>query len=173
MSDHLDFRPFAEPLPPTRARALPWVTVMIGSVLQSVPVIATLPLFPPLGLLMLLTWRLLARFSLRPWAAAPLGLFDDLVSGQPLGSAVLLWSSCFLVIEVIEQRLRDRSFWQDWLIAAALVIGVLAAGRLIASPLAAPLGPVLGFQIGLSVLCFPLAARLVARVDRRRTQGQF
>lgn len=172
MSDHLDYSPFARPLPPHRARALPWATVMIASVLTVVPAIATLPLLPPLGLLMLLTWRLLARFSLRPWAAAPLGLFDDLVSGQPLGSAVLLWSVCFLVIELIDQRLSDRQFWQDWLVAALLTAFVLIAGRLIASPLAAPLGPVLGLQIAGSVLVFPFFARIVAWVDRRRTQGQ-
>lgn len=172
MKDHLDYRPFAPALPPRRARALPWAMVMGGSLLTVLPAVATFPLLPPLGLIMLLTWRLLARFSLRPWAAAPLGLFDDLVSGQPLGSAMLLWALCFLVVEVIEQRLGDRSFGLDWLIAAVLTAAVLAAGRLIASPLGAMLAPVLVMQVGASVLCFPLAARLVAWVDRRRTQGQ-
>lgn len=172
MSDDLDYRPFARALPPRRARALPWITVGIASALTVAPAIATLPLLPPLGLIMLLTWRLLARFSLRPWAAAPLGLFDDLVSGQPLGSAMLLWSLCFLVIEVIEQRMRDRDFRQDWLIAAALTAAALAAGRLVASPLAAPLAPVLATQIAASALLFPLAARVVAWVDRHRIRAQ-
>lgn len=171
MRDNLDYSPFAPALPPRRARALPWASVMIGSALTIVPAVATLPLLPPLGLIMLLTWRLLARFSLRPWAAAPLGLFDDLVSGQPLGSAVLLWSMCFLVIEVIEQRLTDRDFWQDWLIAGGLLAAALAIGRLLAAPLAAPLAPVLGLQIGISILLFPFAARLVAWVDRHRNRG--
>lgn len=172
MSDALDYRPFAPALPPRRARALPWVSVMTGSTLTVVPAIATLPLLPPLGLVMLLTWRLLARFALRPWAAAPLGLFDDLVSGQPLGSAVLLWSACFIVIDVIEQRLIDRSIWQDWLIAAGLTAAALVGARLIATPLAAPVAPLLALQIAASALLFPAAARLVAWVDRRRTQGQ-
>lgn len=172
MSDALDFRPFAPVLPPARARALPWATVIGASALTAVPVVATLPLLPPLGLLMLLTWRLLARFALRRWAAAPLGFFDDLVSGQPLGSAVLSWSLCFLVIDMVEQRFGDRDFAQDWLIAAGLIAGALILGRVVAAPLVTPLAPVLAAQIGASVLLFPLFARVVAWIDRRRTQGQ-
>lgn len=172
MRDALDYRPFAPVLPPRRARALPWAMVMGASVLTVTPWIATLPSFPPLGLLMLLTWRLLARFSIRGWAAAPLGFWDDLVSGQPLGGAVLLWSSCFLVIDVIEQRPMYRDFRQDWLIAAALIAGVLVAGRVLASPLDAPLAGPLAVQIAATALLFPLAARVVVWVDRRRTHGQ-
>lgn len=121
---------------------------------------------------MLLAWRLLARSALRPWAAAPLGLWDDCLSGQPMGSAVLLWSACFLVIDIIELRLAERSFWLDWLIAAALLAGALVAGRLLAAPLAAPLAPVLTLQIGGAVLLIPFAARLVAWVDRHRIRAQ-
>lgn len=171
MKDALDYSPFAPALPRPPARALPWASVMVGSALTALPAIATLPLLPPFGLVMLLTWRLLARFALRPWAAAPLGLFDDLLSGQPLGSAVLLWSVCFLVIDVNEQRLIDRSSWQDWLIAAALTAVALVGGRLIATPLSAPLAPLLGVQIVATALLFPAAARLVAWVDRRRTRA--
>ncbi|WP_375427710.1 rod shape-determining protein MreD [uncultured Sphingomonas sp.] len=172
MSDALDFRPFAPVLPPRRARALPWVTVIGASALTAAPVVATLPLMPPLGLLMLLTWRLLARFALRRWAAAPLGFFDDLVSGQPLGSAVLSWSLCFLVIDMVERRSGDRDFGRDWLIAAGLIAGVLVLGRVVATPLYAPLSPALATQITVSVLLFPIFARIVAWIDRRRTQGQ-
>ncbi|HEX8382470.1 MAG TPA: rod shape-determining protein MreD [Sphingomonas sp.] len=172
MSDALDYRPFAPVLPPARARALPWATVLGASALTAVPVVATLPLLPPLGLLMLLTWRLLARFALRRWAAAPLGFFDDLVSGQPLGSAVLAWSLCFLVIDLVEQRFPDRDFGQDWLIAAGLVAATLLLGRLVAAPLAAPVAPVLAVQIAVSVLLFPLFVRIVAWIDRRRGQSE-
>lgn len=172
MSDALDYRPFAPALPPRRARALPWASVVAASALTVIPAVATLPILPPLGLVALLTWRLLARFALRPWAAAPLGLFDDLVSGQPLGGAVLLWSLCFLVIDVIELRLAERSFLLDWLIAAGLIGAVLLLGRLAAAPLDAPLAGVLSVQVASSVLLFPAAARLVAWVDRRRVRGE-
>lgn len=171
MRDALDYQPFAPALPRRPARALPWAMVMIASALTVVPAIATLPVLPPLGLVVLLTWRLLARFALRPWAAAPLGLWDDVLSGQPLGSAVLLWSLCFLVIDVIELRLAERSFRLDWLVAASLLAAALVAGRLIAAPFAAELAPVLAVQIAAAVLLFPVAARLVAWVDRSRARS--
>jgi len=161
-------KPFAEPLAPGRARAIPWASVVAASALTAAPVVATVPLMPPAGLLMLLAWRLLARFSLRPWAAAPLGFWDDLVSGQPLGSAVLLWSLCFLAIEAVENRMAFRTVWHDWLIAGLAGALCLIGGRLIAVPWAAPVGPLLAVQVAVTVLCFPLAARAVAWIDRRR-----
>jgi rod shape-determining protein MreD len=168
----LDYRPFAPTLAPSRARALPWTTVMAASaVAPLLPVVAEVPAVPPLGLLMLLTWRLLARFSLRPWAAAPLGLWDDLVSGQPLGSGVLIWSLAFLAIETVEPRLPDRRFWHDWLLAAALVAGALWLARFFATPLSATVAPALWGQVVASALLFPALARLVAWIDRKRGQG--
>ena len=164
----IDYKPFAAPLPPGRARALPWGMVIGGSLFTIVPLVASLPLLPPMGLLVLLAWRLLARFALRPWAAAPLGAFDDLVSGQPLGSAVLLWSLCFLAIDLVEQRLVYRDFWQDWLIASGAIAFCLAAGRWLAVPLGARVDGVLVAQIVVTVMLFPFAARLVGWVDRKR-----
>ena len=163
-----DVSPFAPPLPPARARALPWISVVAGSLLTALPVVATVTLLPPFGLLMLLAWRLLHRYSLRRWAAAPLGLADDLVSGQPLGSAVLLWSLCFLLIEVMEQRLVFRDFWQDWLVAGALVAFVLLGGRLLAVPFPAPGDPAIVAQVMAAVLLFPAAMRVAAWIDAKR-----
>lgn len=161
-------KPFKAPLPPGRARIIPWASVMAGSLLTVVPMGATLPLMPPGGLLMLLAWRLLAPLALRRWAPAPLGFFDDLLSGQPLGSAVLLWTlACFLV-DLFDQRTIFRAFLQDWAIAAAAIAMCLLGGRLLATPLGAHVDGVLLLQIMVSILAFPLAARLVAWVDRRR-----
>jgi rod shape-determining protein MreD len=163
-----DYNPFAPTLPPSRARPIPWMTVVAGSLLTALPVITIVPALPPFGLLMLLAWRLLARFALRPWAAAPLGFFDDLVSGQPLGSATLLWSLCFLAIEMVEQRLVFRDFWQDWLIAGGAIAFCIGVGRLIAVPVGAHVDTVLWAQIVMAVMLFPLAARIVAWIDRKR-----
>lgn len=168
MRHSISYKPFEEPLAPSRARAIPWVSVMLGSCVTAIPLIATIPLLPPVGLLMLLSWRLLARFSLRHWAAAPLGLFDDLVSGQPLGSAVLLWSLTFLIIELIEARMVFRDFWQDWLIATGAIAFCLLLGRIIAVPVGASVDAVLLAQIAMSAALFPLTARLVAWIDRKR-----
>jgi rod shape-determining protein MreD len=164
----VDYRPFAPTLGARRVRAIAAGTVIAGSLSTILPVVATIPIMPPLGLVMLLAWRLLARFAFRPWAAAPLGLFDDLVSGQPLGSAVLLWSLCFLAIDMLEQRLAFRDYWQDWLIASGLIAGVIIGGRFIAVPVGAHVDTVLLAQIVMTFLLFPLAARIVARVERKR-----
>lgn len=167
----VEYNPFAPALPRTRARALPWVTVIAGSLLTAIPIVAMWPLLPPFGLLMLLAWRLLVRYSLRRWAAAPLGFVDDLVSGQPLGSAVLLWSLCFLLVDLMEQRLVFRDFWQDWLIASGLIAGCLIAGRALAVPIGAHVDTALLLQAIVAALMFPLATRLVAWIDAKRAMA--
>jgi rod shape-determining protein MreD len=164
----VEYNPFEETLAPTPARLLPWTTVLAGSLVTVVPVGASLPLLPPFGLLMLLAWRLLAPLSLRIWAPALLGFFDDLVSGQPMGSAVLLWSGAFFLVEAIEQRAVVRGFGYDWAIAAFAIALCLVAGRFIAVPFGAHVDTVLVLQIVLSILAFPLCASLVGFLDRKR-----
>ena len=161
-------KPFEARLQQSPARALPWVTVMAGSLMTIAPVAATLPLLPPFGLLMLLAWRLLAPLALRRWAPALLGLFDDCLSGQPMGSAMMLWTLSFFLIDLFDQRTIFRGFKQDWLIAAVAIASCLTVGRLLASPLGAHVDSVLLAQIAVSILLFPLAAWVVAWVDRRR-----
>lgn len=156
------------PLPRPPAGAVPWLTVIGGSLLTAVPFVATVPLLPPFGLLVLLAWRLLDRWAFGRWAAAPLGLIDDLVSGQPLGSAVLLWSLAFLLIELVEQRLVFRDFWQDWLIATGLIGFCLIGGRLLAVPLGAHVDTAMLFQGIVAALLFPVATRFIAWVHAKR-----
>lgn len=160
--------PFEEPLGRRRARLLPWASVMVGSLVTILPWGATLPLLPPVGLLLMLSWRLLAPLSLRVWAPALLGLFDDLLSGQPLGSAMLLWTLAYFLVEAIDARSGVRDFKQSWAIAALAIGFVLLGGRLAATPLDAHVDSVLLLQIMMSVLLFPAAARLVAWIDLRR-----
>ena len=73
------------------AAALPLLLVMAGSLSPTWPVIAAAPVMPPLGFILLLAWQHLRPGLFPVWAGLPLGLFDDLFSGQPLGSAELLW----------------------------------------------------------------------------------
>lgn len=156
---------FAEPEPPRRSRRIAPITVMIGSLITLVPMIATVPWLPPFGLMMLLGWRLLRADVLRVWAAAPLGLFDDLVSGQPIGSSMLLWGVSYIAIDVLDTRLVSRDFWQDWLLAGGAIGFCLIAGRFIASPIGAHVETVLLLQITLSIALYPLIARLCAALD--------
>ena len=144
---------------------LPALTVLAASTLTLWPFVASFPVLPPLGLMLLLAWRLTRPEALRIWAPLPLGLFDDLLSGQPLGNAMLLWTLCFFMIDLIDQRLVFRDFWQDWLIAAGGLGFCLIAGRLVAAPLGAHVDTALLLQIVVSIMLFPLAARLCAWFD--------
>jgi rod shape-determining protein MreD len=160
--------PFEAPPPPLARRAAPWLTVIGGSLATILPGVAQGPVLPPLGLLLLVAWRLLRPGALPRWAPAPLGLFDDLVSGQPLGSAVTLWSLAFLTFELIDERVpMDRAFWQDWLIASGTVTAVLVLGRLIAVPLSAHVDSMIWVQAMSTCLLYPAAARCVAWIRRR------
>ncbi len=161
-------RPFEESLPRHGARLLPWTTVMAGSLVTVLPWGATLPLLPPFGLLMMLSWRLLAPLSLRIWAPALLGLFDDLVSGQPVGSAMLLWMLAYFLVEAMDARSGVRDFVQSWAIAGVAIALCLAGGRLVATPLGAHVDSVLLLQIVISILIFPATARMVAWIDLKR-----
>lgn len=149
-------------------KAVPVASIMLGSLVTIWPMVASFPFLPPLGLLMLLGWRLARPGVLAIWAPLPLGFFDDLLSGQPMGSAILLWQLCFIGIDLLDQRLVFRDFWQDWMIASGSVAFCLIAGRLVATPLGAHVDTVLLLQVMVSVMLFPLAARFAVWLDRRR-----
>ncbi|OZA91604.1 MAG: rod shape-determining protein MreD, partial [Erythrobacter sp. 34-65-8] len=67
---------------PVLASSVPWISVLLGSFLQILPVASAVPLVPPTGFVILLCWRLVRPGLLPVWAGVPLGMFDDLLSGQ-------------------------------------------------------------------------------------------
>jgi rod shape-determining protein MreD len=154
---------------PLLAYALPWASIMLGSLLPQLAIASALPIMPPLGYLMLLAWRLVRPGLLPVWAGFPLGLFDDLFSGQPFGSAILLWSATMLGLEIIESRFPWRGFFQDWIVAGViatwyLVIAAVFSGGRVGGLVLLVLAP----QIVVTLIVFPLLARLVAGLDRFR-----
>jgi len=151
------------------ARAAPAISIMAGSLITILPVITTFPILPPFGLLMLLGWRLLRAETVPVWMPLPLGLFDDLLSGQPMGSSMLLWTITVLAIDILDLRLVWRDFWQDWGLWVAGIAFCLIAGRLIATPVAAHVDTVLLLQILVSIMLYPLVARLCAWIERKRS----
>lgn len=89
---------------PLRAGSVPYVAVMLGSFLPTLLFADVMPLVPPLGFIMLLGWRIMRPGMLPVWSGALLGAFDDLVSGQPFGSAILMWSLAMIGLELLEAR---------------------------------------------------------------------
>ena len=154
---------------PVLAIAAPWITIMIASLAPALPVVASAPILPPLGFMMLLAWRQIRPGLLPVWAGLPLGMFDDVFSGQPFGSAAFLWSVTMLLYELIEARFPWRSFAIDWLIAAASLAAYILLSAVIAVGGLAPLLILsLGPQLVLAILLFPLTGRVVARADQLR-----
>ena len=158
---------FAAPPPPLRARLTPPVSILLASATALAPVVASAPTMPPLGLLTALAWRLLRPEFWRSWMALPLGLFDDLCTGQPLGLAAAIWTTIFLALETIDYRLMIREVWLDWAIAAIAILFALIAG---AWGVGAEHG---GFallvpQLLVSILCVPVVLRTVLALDRWR-----
>lgn len=151
------------------ANVVPWLSILIASILPIFVIAAALPMVPPLGFLMLLGWRLVRPGLLPVWAGIPLGLFDDLFNGQPFGFAMFTWSLTMIVIEIIETRLPWRAFWQDWFTASILALVYLIAGWLLSggSPTIFSLVALVP-QLVLSILLFPIAARFVSMLDRFR-----
>lgn len=124
---------------------------------------------PPLGFLFLLAWRQLRPGLLPVWAGLPLGFIDDLYSGQPMGSAMLLWSAAMILLEAIEQRFPWRSYLMDWLVAAGVIFAyLLLASTLAQTGMTGRAATVLAPQLLLSVLIFPLGERFIAMCDRLR-----
>jgi len=151
------------------AYGVPWLTIMLGSLTPWLPIVAPAPVLPPVAYMLLLAWRLLRPGLLPLWAGLPLGLFDDLYSGQPFGSGILLFSMTLLAIEMIEARFPWRSFVLDWLTAAAMLTAYIAFAALFSGvSLTLVQLTVIVPQLLISIVLFPIVARMVAALDRLR-----
>lgn len=151
------------------AYGIPILSVLLASMLPTLFIASAVPLIPPLGLMVLLGWRLVRPGIMPVWAGFPLGMWDDLFSGYPFGSGILLWSMAMLAIEALEARFPWHGFFQDWLIAGLilsiyLLVATLLSGGHGSFPMLAAMVP----QLLLSLLLFPIVSRMIARLDRLR-----
>ena len=174
MDSHLNYVPRLGRHPSRfRLAGTPVITVMLGSAVTVLPVIAQAPVMPPFGLLLLLSWRLLRPELWRTWIGLPLGLFDDIMSGQPIGSAMFLWTVMLIAVDAIEHRMVWRSYRQDWLIAAAAIIFCIAGGVFFARITG---GGNVNFKLVVpqmvwTILLFPFVVRQCARIDHWRVMA--
>lgn len=145
---------------------IPAASVIAGSLITLVPVVSQVPVLPPLALMIFLGWRFLRPEIWPVWAGLPFGLIDDLFSGNPLGSGMLLWTAIMIALELAENRSMWRDYWIDWLVAtgalAFYIVGTMAISALIGGGWV--LFPILP-QIATAVLLVPLVLRLCARLD--------
>ena len=151
------------------AAFVPAASVVLASLLSALPIVSTSGWYPEFGYLVLLGWRLLRSDPWPAWWAAPLGLVNDLFTGQPIGFSVALWSATMLALDLIDRRTMWRDYWIEWILAAVFlfvhdwleweVAGLMGAG--------VPFTAVLP-SIAIAILTFPAAAWAVSRLDRWR-----
>jgi rod shape-determining protein MreD len=157
---------FAPPPTAFEQQLIPVASVMLASLAPLLPMVVSTPIVPPFGFMMLLAWRLLRNDLWPVWAALPLGAFDDLLGGAPIGTAMALWTITFIAIDAIDRRWVWRDHFQDWGIAVAFVAAYLVLALWLSSGLL-PLW-VLMPQLVLTALLFPVVARTTAMLDRWR-----
>ena len=151
------------------ASYIPAATVVAASALSTLPIVSLTGWWPNAGFLMLIAWRLLRADPWPAWWAAPLGFVNDLLTGAPIGLSVTLWTAVMLAMELVDQRTQWRDYWVEWAIATVLITVDRWFDWQIAGLMDAPV-PFLQIvpAIAISVLAFPLAAMIVARLDRWR-----
>lgn len=152
-----------------RVRVVPVVATIIASFASVLPMVSTAPLLPPAGFIMLLAWRLLRPELWPVWIGLPLGLVDDLLSGQPLGTAMSLWTLTLLVLDLVDSYMIWRDYWIDWAVAAVVVTLYIFAAYWFSGLRGSPMsiGSLIP-QLLLSVLVFPAFVRICVRLDRWR-----
>jgi rod shape-determining protein MreD len=152
-----------------RRQWVPLLSTLGASLLQTLPIVVTSPVVPDFAFLVLLSWRLLRPEMWQAYVALPLGLFNDLVGGHPLGQSMALWTAIFLTCDLLDSRSGWRDYWLDWLFAS-LFIALYTGGEW---RIAAWMGSRMDFaillpQLLLAIFCYPLVARLVVLLDRWR-----
>jgi len=152
-----------------RREYVPLVSTLLASLLSLLPIIVSSPIIPDFAVLMLVAWRLLRPEMWGPAVALPLGLFNDLVAGHPIGQSMAIWTLLFIIFDIIDSRVLFRDYWMDWIIAAFAITGYVFAGWYIGTLMGntASFGVMLP-HLGASILAFPVVARFVLALDRWR-----
>jgi len=151
------------------AACVPAISVMAACLLTALPIVSTSGWYPDFGFLMLIAWRLLRADAWPAWWAAPLGFFNDLMTGHPIGFSVALWTATMLVLDLIDRRTMWRGYWLEWALAASLLLANETAEWRVAQIMGAslPFASVVP-PLVISALSFPVFAWMAARLDRWR-----
>ncbi|MGZ8351230.1 MAG: rod shape-determining protein MreD [Allosphingosinicella sp.] len=152
-----------------RRQYVPLLSTVAAILLGLLPIVADWPLWPDFGFLLLITWRLLWPEVWTVRMALGLGLLADLVTGEPLGQSMLLWTTLFLIFDLIDTRLGFRDYMMDWLVAAGAILFHTVGSWYITLMMGSDVrfGLLLP-QLGLTILAYPVATRLVLALDRWR-----
>ena len=152
-----------------RRQAVPVLSTVGATLLDALPIVTQTPLIPDFAFVVLLAWRLLRPEMWLAQIALPLGLFNDLIAGHPIGQSMALWTVIFLLFDLVDSRVGWRDYWMDWLFASLAILLHSLGGWYIASLMGSRTDfAILLPQYAFSVFADPLVARLVVGLDRWR-----
>jgi rod shape-determining protein MreD len=155
--------------PRASAPYVPAVSVVLAALVGLLPIVAQVGWGPSVGFLMLIAWRLLRGDAFPGWWAAPLGLWNDLVTGGPLGLSVFVWPLAMLLLDLADRRTMWRDYWIEWLLAAVLLfISAVVGWEVDAQMGARQEFHMIWTPLLIAILAFPLAAWAASRLDRWR-----
>jgi rod shape-determining protein MreD len=154
-----------QPLNPVRWLAAPALACAGGALLFAAPLEALglrLP-EPVFALVPGFAWAIIRPSILAPFALLILGLFQDLLWGNPLGLWPLALLLAYGLTSVVRPALSGQSFWTlwAWYLAAILAAFALALGLTWVMAGEAPDLLGLCLQAAVTALLFPLAWRLI------------
>ena len=152
------------------ADLVPAASVFVTIFLCALPIVVQNGWFPDFGFMMLIAWRLRRPDVWPAWWAAVLGFANDMLTGSPIGLSVAVWTAAMLAADFADRRILWRDYWIEWAIAVLFIALAELAQWRIAALLGAPVP--LSMSAGpaslVSVLCFPVAAFIAAKLDRWR-----
>lgn len=147
----------------------PAFSVAAASLLSALPIVSLSGWWPSFGLLTFIAWRMLRADAWPAWWAAPLGLFNDLMTGAPIGMSMALWTAIMLVMDLVDRRTQWRDYWIEWAVASLLIAASAWVEAEVASLNGAPVRSAMAMPAALiEILTFPLAAFVAIRIDRWR-----
>lgn len=155
--------------PVPAAQFVPAISILLASLFAGLPIIVQTGWYPSFGFITLIAWRLLRSDPFPAWWAAPLGLFNDCVTGTPIGFSVTVWTAAMLVLDLADRRTQFRDYWIEWALAVVLIAvhswlqWQVAKWMDALLPLSSMVPP-----IAISAIAFPLFAWIVSRIDRWR-----
>ena len=155
------------------AEIVPAASVIVATLLSTLPIVAQTGWFPDFGFLILIAWRLLRGDVWPSWWAAPLGLLNDLIGGYPIGFSVSVWTASMLALDLLDRRTIWRDYWIEWALASLLILFHEAAQWQVSAWMSAPVPFSFMFApILISIAAFPVAAWAVGRLDLWRLGRQ-
>lgn len=149
-------------------RVVPGLVTLVLITAMTVPVFASAPVLPHLGVLCVFVWATFQPGLMPPWLAFLLGGVADLLFGLPLGVNATLLAATALFVRVFEAKFGHHRYGFDWLLAAAVIVVFEALQwRMLAfTGVDGPLMPLM-IQAATTIIAYPAIVLLCARVQRR------